>query len=166
MKLRRKSIIKRNVETPELTKRGRPLERAGPFFFGFPVSFPLSSWLRLSSYAFGRCTSGFRVAQVVMTLRLQAVVQLVDEGNSRRDVQLDDRRFRDPVQILDERTQAVAVSGNDDPLAGLNRRGDRVVPVRKEASDRVLQRFSQRQIAGADVGVPRIARRMTRIVQS
>ena len=50
-------------------------------------------------------------------------------------------------------------------LPALDRRRDRLVPVRQEPRDGVLQRLGQRSSAGIEPGVARIARRMPRIVR-
>ena len=50
--------------------------------------------------------------------RLEPLVELVDEGNTGRNVELGDVRFRDIVQIFHKRTQAVAMRGNQDTPAG------------------------------------------------
>ena len=115
-----------------------------------------SAPLRLIRDSLGRRRGGRGIAEVVVADRLQLVVQLVDERNAGRDVQLDDLRFGDVVEILDQRPQAVAVRGDQDALARRDRRRDRVVPVRQEPRDGVLQRFGQRQVAGAQTRVARI----------
>ena len=74
-----------------------------------------------------------------MTGRLQPVVELVDEWNSGRDVQLDDVLVADVVEILHQRAQAVAVRGNQHTLSARDRRRNRLVPVRQEARHRVLE---------------------------
>ena len=91
-----------------------------------------------------RC--GRRVTEVVVLDRLQVVVELVDQRDAGRDVELDDFGFGDAVEIHDQRPERIAVRGDEDPLAGPDRRRDRRVPVRQEARDRVLERFGQRQL--------------------
>ena len=56
-----------------------------------------------------RLGRGFGVAQVVVAEHRQLVVQLVDERDAGRDVQGDDVLLRDAVEVLHQRSQAVAV---------------------------------------------------------
>src|SRR5262245_22825859 len=51
------------------------------------------------------------VAQVVVAEGTQRLVELVHEGDAGGDVQLDDVGFRDSVEVLHERAEAVAVGG-------------------------------------------------------
>ena len=97
------------------------------------------------------------IAQIAASERLQIVVQLVDQRNPGRDVQLDDVLVGDVVEILDQRAQRVAVRRDQHPLAGVNRRRDRLVPVRQESRDRVLQRLGQREIGRRQRRIARIA---------
>src|SRR5438046_10144056 len=69
---------------------------------------------RLRSDAGGRRGRGRRITQIKVSDRLQVVVQLVDEGNAGRDVELDDRLLVDGVEIHHQRAQAVAVCGDPD----------------------------------------------------
>ena len=95
---------------------------------------------------------------------LELLVELVDERDARRDVQLDDLLLADAVEVLHERAQAVAVRGDEHALIVVDRRRDRLVPVRQEARDRVLQRFGERQLAALQVAVPRVVAGISRIV--
>jgi hypothetical protein len=92
-----------------------------------------------------------------VTDRLQLIVQLVDERDPRRNVQLHDVLLADVVQILHERTQAVAVRGDEHALAARDRRRDRVVPVGQEARDRVLERLRAGNLLRPQARVARIA---------
>ena len=52
-----------------------------------------------------------------MRQRAEVVVEVVDERDAGRDVEADDVLVRDPVEVLDERPEAVAVGGDEDPPA-------------------------------------------------
>src|SRR5262249_22487440 len=54
-----------------------------------------------------------RIAQVIASDRFQLIVQLVDERDARRDVELDDLLVADVVEVLDQGAQAVAVRGDE-----------------------------------------------------
>ena len=64
-----------------------------------------------------------------MADRAQIVVELVDQRDAGRDVQIDHVLLRHLVQVLNERSQAVAVGGDENSLASANRRRDGFVPV-------------------------------------
>ena len=146
-------------------------ERTGPYVFmaDLPAPLPMpaipSPALRPATRPARRRLRGGRIAEVVVADRLEVVVELVDERDAGRDVQLDDLRLGDVVEILHERAQAVAVRGDEHALARADRRRDRLVPVRQEARDRVLERFGQRQLGGRERRVARIARRVARVVR-
>src|SRR5437899_2866658 len=57
---------------------------------------------------------GLRIAEIVMTDRPQVRIELVDERNAGRDVQLDDLGLGNVVEVLDERAQAVSMRGDED----------------------------------------------------
>src|SRR6187401_3360399 len=99
-----------------------------------------------------------------MTQRFELRVQFVDQRNASRNVEFDDFRLGHIIEILDQRPQAVAVRRDNDTLPGLNRWSDRRVPVGQESRDGILQRFGQRQLAGAERRVTGIARRVSWIV--
>ena len=55
-----------------------------------------------------------------MTDRLEVLVQLVHEGDARRDVQLDDVVIADAVEVLYKGTDRVAMGDDDDFPTGLH----------------------------------------------
>ena len=61
-----------------------------------------------------------------------------------------------PVEVLDERAQAVAVGGDQDGPAGLEVGHDLGLPVGQEARDDVLEALGAGQLV-AEVGVARVA---------
>ena len=92
---------------------GRRARACRPFLFRSPCA-----GFRLAcATARGRGCRRRRIAEVVVPDRLQVVVQLVDQRDAGRDVQLDDLRLGDVVEILDQRAQAVAVRGDEHALA-------------------------------------------------
>ena len=114
--------------------------------------------VRLRGDARGRGRRCRGIAKVVMPEGRQAVVQLVHERNPGRDVELDDFRDWNGVQVFDQRAQAVAVCGDEHPFPGSDGWRDGLVPVRQEPRDRVFQRFGERQLGWRQVRVARIAR--------
>src|SRR4051794_36201328 len=51
------------------------------------------------------CRGGSGVAEIVVAQRFQVVVELVDQRDAGRNVQLDDIGLGDVVQVLDQRAQ-------------------------------------------------------------
>ena len=76
-----------------------------------------------------------------MSNRLELTVELIDQGNTSRDVEREYVLVGDSIEIFNERSQAIAVRGNDRSLTTLNCRHNCLMPVRKEASNCVLQTF-------------------------
>ena len=99
------------------TSRATHIEQ-GPSLEG-PFSFPGAALLR---DARGRFLGGLGVAEVVVAQRLQLLVELVDERDAGRDVELDDLVVADVVEILHQRAQAVAVRRDQHALAAVDRR--------------------------------------------
>lgn len=64
--------------------------------------------------------------------RLEIVIELVDEGNSRRNVQSTDLLVRNVIQILHKGPESVPVSRNNDLLSRLDVWSDLALPVRHE----------------------------------
>jgi len=64
---------------------------------------------------------------------IQVVVELVDQRSAGGDVELSNVILRNVVQVLDQGAEGVAVSGNDNVLAGLEVGGNLVLPVREDA---------------------------------
>ena len=79
---------------------------------------------------------------------------LVDQRDTGRDVQAGDVVVGNVVQVLDQRTQGVTVSGDQDGLPLLSARKDFFPEVRDEASDDVLQALRLRD--RVKVGVARV----------
>ncbi len=92
-------------------------------------------------------------------------VELVDQRNSRRDVQFDDRAVRYAVQVLDQRPQRIAVGGNQHASTRTNVRRNRVLPVRHEARHRIFERFGRGQVGRRQRRVARVPSRMSRVVR-
>jgi hypothetical protein len=105
-----------------------------------------------------------RITQVVVAPGLQVVIQLVHQRNPGGDVQFDDCLVAHPVEVLHERAEAVAVCRDQHPLAAPNRRRDRVVPVRQETCDGVLERLGERQLRRRDAPVARVVHGVARVV--
>jgi hypothetical protein len=76
--------------------------------------------------------------EIVVRDRLQIVVQFIDQRHGRRNVEFNDLRFRDVVQVFYECAQAVAVCRNEDAFARADRRRNGLVPVRQETGHGVL----------------------------
>src|ERR1700722_2581578 len=80
----------------------------------------------------GRLGGGLRVQVPAARLdRAEGRVQLVDQRDAGRDVELRDLRVPDAVQILDQGAQRVAVRDDQHRLAAGQGRDDRVLPVRQ-----------------------------------
>ncbi len=99
-----------------------------------------------------------------MTNGPQPRVELVDEGNSRGDVQTDDVLIAHCVQILDEGAQAVPVRRDDDPSALADLGRDGLAPVGEKSRDGVLQGLGERQLGAGEAGIARVAARMAGVV--
>lgn len=93
---------------------------------------------------------GVLVTQVVAFDRLEVVVQFVNQWNAGWNVELEDLLLGEVVEILHKRAEAVAVGGDDHPLAGLHGRGDFFMPEREEALDGVLQALGEGQLRLGD----------------
>ena len=68
---------------------------------------------------------GLLVAKIVMPERLQVAVQLVNQGDPRRDVQLDDRIVRHAVEVFHQGAERIPVRHDQDAPAGSDLGGDR-----------------------------------------
>src|SRR5579862_6286786 len=69
----------------------------------------LGSFLGLTLDCLGRRFYRRRIPQIAAAARLQALIELVQQGDASRDVELDDRLLRQSVQHLDQRPQTIAV---------------------------------------------------------
>src|SRR5690349_950374 len=65
--------------------------------------------LALVGNGFHRLLDGLGIAKVVVLDRLEVIVQLINQRLRGGDVEFDDFRIRDVVEVLDQRAQAVAV---------------------------------------------------------
>ena len=83
-----------------------------------------------------------RIPEINLVQWPQVVVELIDERDTRRNIQLDDLSVRQIVQILHQRAEAVSVRGDEDVFPGLDIRGDRRLPVRNKACDSIFQRLA------------------------
>ena len=71
---------------------------------------------------YGIHSSGDRllVSEIVALDRLEVGIQLVNEGNAGRDVELEHLFLGEVVEILDQCAKAVSVGGDDDAFAGFH----------------------------------------------
>mmetsp|Transcript_144533 Transcript_144533/g.366856 ORF Transcript_144533/g.366856 Transcript_144533/m.366856 type:complete len:231 (+) Transcript_144533:132-824(+) len=104
-----------------------------------------------------------RVHEVVLFEEVHVSVQLVDQGHSRRDVQLQDLRLRHALEVLADGAERVAMRRNHDALACHDARGDGVEPEGQHAVHGQLQGLSSRQCGLGHVPVERIVARVPRI---
>src|SRR5437867_2459348 len=74
-------------------------------------------FLRLICHCLRCSFDGGGVAQIEMPDRRHIIVQLVDEGNACRNIQLNDRFVGNFVEIFDERSQTIAMRRDQDVLA-------------------------------------------------
>src|SRR5690606_34318155 len=121
--------------------RGSPLPAKKPQARG---SLRWAYWgLLLLALVLDRLDGGSRRVRVEVGAarvdRLEVGVEVVVQGDARRDVQARDVGVRDAVQVLDQGAQAVAVGGDEDRAAGEEVRDDVVEPVRQHADDDVLE---------------------------
>ena len=108
--------------------------------------------LRLVGNSFNPCSDLLLIPKVTALERgdgvgvrdgLEIVIELVDEGNSRRNVQSTDLLVGNVIQILHEGPQSVPVSRNNDLLSRLDVRSDLALPVRHETLAGGLQTLSE-----------------------
>src|SRR5262249_7874294 len=78
---------------------------------------PASATLPLPGHRLRRAPRRLRVAEVVVAEGTQRLVELVDERDAGGNVQPHDVLLGDPVEVLHERAQAVAVGGDEHALA-------------------------------------------------
>jgi hypothetical protein len=106
-----------------------------------------------------------RVAQPAPTAleRSQALVELVDDGHARGDLELGDVLAGHLVEVLDKGPQAVAVGRHQYHLAGEQGGRDGVVPVRDHAHHDVGQALRAGHDAGHVAGVGRHVEGGTRL---
>ena len=94
---------------------------------------------------------------------MQVVVELVDEWHASRHIVLEDLLLRHAVKNLDDGSQRVAVSHNDDVLVVEHLRSNRVEPVWQDSIDGDFQTLSswdgvvwQVLVLGGEPGMSRI----------
>ena len=90
---------------------------------------------------------------------VQVIIELVDERSSCGDVELGDLILGDVVQMLNESTKGVAVGGNDDVLAGLEVRGNLVLPVGEDTVEGGGEGLGEVLVEGV-AGVPGVVGRV------
>ena len=95
----------------------------------------------------------FLVAEVVAFERLEVFIQLVNEGNAGRDVELEDLLFGEVVEVFDQGAKAIPVGGNDDAFAGFHRGCDFFVPKWKKAIDSILEALGEGKLGLGNAGV-------------
>ena len=83
--------------------------------------------------------NGLLIAEVVALDRPKIGVELVNQRNAGRDVQLQDLLLGEVLEILHKRAEAVAMGGDDYLFSGLYSRSDFFMPEWKEAIDRILE---------------------------
>src|SRR5437762_10827588 len=86
-----------------------------------------------------------------MTNRRQDIIQLINEGNTCWNIQLDDGFVGNFVEIFDKCAQAVAMRCDQDAFAGPHGRRDHLAPIWKNTINRVLQAFRQRNFLGVEL---------------
>src|ERR1017187_212296 len=121
-------------------------------------------FLALRRHRFHRGFHLFRVAQVVAVERLQVLIELVDQWHAGGNVEIDNLFLGNVVEVLDQRTEAVAVRDDQHLLTSANGRSDGLAPERQEARDGVLEALRQRQFGRGEMAVPRVAAGEARVV--
>lgn len=107
----------------------------------------------MAGYGIHGCSDRLLVAEVVAFDRLEVVIQLVNEGNAGRDVELEDLLFGEVVEVFDQCAKAIPVSGDDDAFAGLHSGCDFFVPKRKKAIDSILEALGEGKLGLGNAGV-------------
>ena len=92
---------------------------------------------------------------------MELLIEFVNEGDSRGDVQIDDIGVGDAIEMLHQRAEAVSVPGDEDGLAGFHRRRYLILPIREEPRTGILEALRGRElfrrhmfVAGIMAGVP------------
>src|SRR6266850_2136672 len=133
---------------------------------GIAPAAPSGPALQLAGDRLGRLADRGWIAEVEASPRAQVVLERVHERDAGRDVEPDDGVVGDAVEILHEGPEAVAVGGDEDLVARADPRRDRLVPVRQEAFDRVLEALRRGRFLGSQARIAGIEARMTRIVRA
>ena len=94
-----------------------------------------------------------------MTNWLQILIQLIDEGDTGGNVQGQNLLFTQVVEVLHKSAKGIPVSGHQNLLSALHRRGDLAVPVGENTFHRIFQAFSLWQFRLGHILVTRIMAR-------
>jgi hypothetical protein len=115
-----------------------------------------SDWLPMTMAIRGGAEAGLitTLRKVVALERGEVVVELVDDGLAGRDLEAGDVGVGDAREVLHQRAERIAVSGDEHGLAGAQGRGDRGLVIGQDAGDGVLEALGRRN---GDPGVARIA---------
>lgn len=105
------------------------------------------------------------VDQIVTSLCLHVLVELVDKRTGSWDIILVDFPFIYSGHMFNDSSEAVAMSYDNHVLSGMNLRGDNVVPVREYAVGTHLQGLRGWQLSRWYRFVSWIENRMSRIVK-
>ena len=87
----------------------------------------------------------FGISKVIMADWMKQLIQFVHQGDSRGDIQIENTGIRNAIEILHKRTEAVAMTSDQDGLAGLHRQRDLIAPIRKEPRSCILQALCRRE---------------------
>ena len=104
--------------------------------------------------------------EIVMTKRLQRIVEFIYERHAGGDIEPDDIPVAYLVEILHQCPQRVAVRADKDTLSGADVGGNALVPVRQYAHHRVFETFGKRHLTRGKSAVTRVAAWVARIVRS
>src|ERR1700679_2832993 len=118
----------------------------------------------LAPYGLLSRRDGFLVAEEAAAERLQLLVELVENWDAGRDVELHDVALGHHVEHLDQGAQRVSVRNDEHVLAGPKFRDDARFPVGQHARQGVLERFRSGQRERVDTGIARVETRVPRIV--
>lgn len=120
--------------------------------------------LTLSRYCCHLLLDRFLVAQIVAADRTHIFIKLIDQGHCGRNIHAHNVLVGNIVQMLNQRTQRVAVSSDQNLAARFNVRDDFVFPVRNDARDGIRQALGQGKFLSRDMFVARVKSRPHRIV--
>ena len=101
----------------------------------------LGLFLTLVGYCFLELLDFFRITEEVVLYEIEIIVELKYIRKSSGEVEADDVLVADALEVLDHTTEAVAVSNYEEVVYLLEGGEDNCCPVRKCATDAVLQRL-------------------------
>ncbi|GIW08730.1 MAG: hypothetical protein KatS3mg060_3535 [Dehalococcoidia bacterium] len=81
--------------------------------------------------------------------RAKVGIELINERNTGRNIQLRDNLVGHPIEVLDERPEAVAVGGDQHPFALADGGRNALEPVRQETSFGVFQALGEWPFLGS-----------------